>query len=332
MSRVVTLGEIMLRLSTTDAMRLSESTMFAAHYGGGEANVAVSLANYGHEVAFASKVPANPLGTAVKQHLNKYGVDTSLLLMGGTRLGSYYLENGVGLRSSNVVYDRKYSSFSEMTTLEWDLDALFADTEMLLISGITPALSPKWQEMTLALAQAAKARGVTLVMDINYRGKLWSVADCGAFVRQIAPLVDILSAARLDALNFFQVPEKAGAGLAYYYGELQKMYPNIQAFYATTREVINANHNTLMGNFYQEGQLYTSATYDIPYIVDRVGGGDAFTGGVLHGLLSGKSAQAVIDFATLAAAMKHTVHGDSNQFSGAEIEEMLVSGIKEIKR
>ena len=186
--------------------------------------------------------------------------------------------------------------------------------------------------MTLTLAQAAKERGVTVVMDINYRGKLWSVEECGNFVRQIAPLVDILSAARLDSLNFFKVPEQAGAGLDYYYAELQKMYPNIKAFYSTTREVVNANHNTLMGNFYQDGQLYTSVTYDIHYIVDRVGGGDAFTGGVLHGLLSGKTPQELIEFATLASAMKHTVHGDSNQFSAAEIEEMLISGVKEIKR
>lgn len=332
MKKVVTLGEIMLRLSTVAQARMAESTVFAADYGGGEANVAVSLANYGHQAAFAGKVPANPLGQAVKQHLRKYGVDTAFLLEGGERLGTYYLENGVGLRSSNVVYDRKYSSFSMMTALEWNLDALFADTELLLISGITPALSPDWRQMTLALAKEAKERGVTLVMDINYRGKLWSVEECGAFVREIAGLVDILSAGRLDALNFFNVAEQEGAGLTYYYEEIAKLYPNIQTFYSTTREVVNANHNYLMGNLYTDGRLYQSENYDIHDIVDRVGGGDAYTAGILHGLLSGFEMQKTVDFASLASVMKHTVHGDHNQFSAQEIEDLLQNGVKEIKR
>lgn len=332
MKKVVTLGEIMLRLSTVAEARMAESTTFAADYGGGEANVAISLANYGHQVAFASKVPANPLGLAVKQHLHKYGVDTSFLLEGGERLGTYYLENGVGLRSSNVVYDRKYSSFSMMDTLEWELDALFAETEVLLLSGITPALSAVWRQMTLLLAKEAKARGVKVVLDVNYRGKLWSVEACSKFLREIAGLVDILSAGQLDALNFFKVPERAAANLTYYYGEIAKRYPNIQAFYSTTREVVNANHNYLQGNLYVNGRLYQSVNYDIHDIVDRVGGGDAYTAGILHGFLSDFEPQKTVEFAALASAMKHTVHGDHNQFSAQEIEELLQRGVKEIKR
>lgn len=332
MKKVVTLGEIMLRLSTMGEARMAESTVFAADYGGGEANVAISLANYGHQVAFASKVPQNPLGQAVKQHLRKYGVDTRFLLEGGERLGTYYLETGVGLRSSNVVYDRKYSSFSMMAELEWNLTDLFADTELLLLSGITPALSASWRQMTLSLAQAAKERGITVVMDINYRGKLWSVAECGAFVREMANWVDVLSAGRLDALNFFKVPEVDGASLNYYYEEIQKRYPNIKTFYGTTREVINANHNFLLGNLYTDGTLYQSVNYDIQQIVDRVGGGDAYTGGILHGLLTEMSPQATVDFAALASAMKHTFHGDHNQLSAIEIADLLKNGVKEIKR
>lgn len=332
MGRVVALGEIMLRLSTMDATRLAESRTLAANYGGGEANVAISLANYGHLAAFASKVPDNALGLAVKQHLNRYGVATAPLLFGGERLGSYYLENGSGLRSANVIYDRKYSAFSEMKELAWDFDQLFGGAEIFHISGITAALSKEWQEMLLILAQEAQKRGVKVSFDINYRGKLWSVEECGAFVRHIANYVDILSAARLDALNFFQVPEKADADLSYYYQEIQKLYPNIDVLYSTTREVFHANHNALTGNLYYQGKLYHSETHDIQCIVDRVGGGDAFAAGILHGLLNQDTPQKVIDFAALASAMKHTVHGDHNQFSAAEIEELLKSGVKEIKR
>ncbi|MDT2755818.1 sugar kinase [Enterococcus asini] len=332
MKKIVTLGEIMLRLSTTDASRLAENALFAAHYGGGEANVAISLANYGHQVSFASLVPENPLGLAVKQHLQKYGVDCDLLKTGGERLGTYYLETGIGLRSSNVVYDRKYSSFSAAETFPWDFEELLADTEVLLISGITPALSPNWRQWTLELAKAAKACGVKVGLDINYRGKLWSVEACGAFVREIAGYVDYLSAARLDALNFFKVPEQENADLSYYYQEIQARYPNIELFYSTTRKVYNANHNHLIGNLYQKGQLYTSSEYDIAYIVDRVGGGDAYTGGIFHGILSGFTPEKTVEFATLASAMKHTVAGDHNQFSATDIEELLISGVKEIKR
>lgn len=332
MKKVVTLGEIMLRLSTTDASRMAENSLFAAHYGGGEANVAISLANYGHPVSFASLVPENPLGQAVKQHLQKYGVDCSLLKMGGERLGTYYLETGIGLRSSNVVYDRKYSSFASTPELPWNFQELLADTEVLMLSGITAALSADWRQWTLDLAKAAKEQGVKVGLDINYRGKLWSVEECGAFVREVAGYVDYLSAARLDALNFFKVPEKADGDLGYYYQEIQARYPNIQLFYATSREVINANHNRLKGHLYQNGELYTSGEYDIAYIVDRVGGGDAYTGGVLHGILSGFEPQKTVEFATLASAMKHTVAGDHNQFSAEDIEELLRSGVKEIKR
>lgn len=332
MGKVVALGEIMLRLSTMGEARLAESTTLAANYGGGEANVAISLANYGHQAAFASKVPDNALGLAVKQHLNKYAVDTTPLLFGGERLGTYFLETGIGFRSANVIYDRKYSAFSEMKELDWDFDQLFENAEIFHISGITAALSAEWQEMLLTLAQEAQKRNVKVSFDINYRGKLWTVQECGAFVRRIAKYVDILSAARLDALNFFLIPEKAEGDLSYYYQEIQALYPNITVLYSTTREVFHANHNALTGNLYYQGALYRSETHDIQCIVDRVGGGDAFAAGILHGLLNQAEPQKIIDFASLASAMKHTVHGDHNQFSAIEIEELLKSGVKEIKR
>ncbi|WP_086304084.1 MULTISPECIES: sugar kinase [unclassified Enterococcus] len=334
MSKILTLGEVMLRFSTTENMRLSESSQFEANYGGGEANVAISLANYGHNVSFASKVPDNVLGTAVKSHLLKYGVEVSHLLIGGERLGSYYLEVGIGLRASNVVYDRKYSSFAMIEDLEWNLDRLFENVSVFHISGITPALSSEWRLNALMLMREAKARGIAVSLDINYRGKLWTLEDCGNFVREAANYVDYLSAGHLDALNFFNIENKLTTEeeLQYFYSEIVKLYPEIKVIYSTTREIINANHNKLKGNLFLRGKLYYSQEYDIPYIVDRVGGGDAYAGGILHGILTNKKPEAIVEFATVASAMKHTVHGDHNQFSKEEIEEIMKTGVKEIRR
>lgn len=331
MEKILTFGEIMLRLSTIDNARLDESTEFAAHYGGGEANVAVSLANFDHQVGFASKVPDNPLGYAVKKHLNKYGVDTSSLLFGGERLGTYYLEKGAGLRGANVIYDRACSSFSEMQELEWNSIELFEGVNILHISGITPALSAKWQNLMVQLIKKAREYDVKVSLDINYRGKLWSVDECGAFIRKIAHYIDYCSAAKLDALNFFKISEKKDAGLDYYYQAIAESYPNIKVFYSTKRKVFDAQHNQLQGNLYQNGKLYQSKMYDINHIVDRVGGGDAFTAGILHGLIKYDDPKKTIDFATAASILKHTVSGDCNLFTEKEVQDFLdTSG--EIKR
>lgn len=332
MAKILTLGEIMLRLATTNDERLIENNQFAAHFGGGEANVAVSLANFGHRAVFASKVPENGLGAGVGRHLTKYGVDTSQLLTGGERLGTYYLETGVGLRPSSVIYDRKYSSFATMNDLEWDLDSLFSDIELFHISGITPALSEKWQGLLIQLVKEAKNKRIKVSLDINYRGKLWSIEECGEYVRKIVRYVDYCSAGKLDALNFFKIPEKFGADLSYYYSEIQKLYPNIKVLYSTTREVLTSRHNRLQGNLFVEDTMYQSQVVDIPNIVDRVGGGDAFAAGMIHGLLTEMTPQETIDFATTASALKHSVHGDCNQFSEEEVIESIGNASGDVKR
>lgn len=336
MGKVVTLGEIMLRFSTDCGTRIAQTESFTAHYGGGEANVAVSLANYGHQVVFASKVPDNALGEAVKKHLARYDVDTSYLLKGGPRLGSYYLEAGVGERAASVIYDRAGSSFATMTTIEWDTDSLFADCDIFHISGITPALSDAWKKLTLHLIQAAKAAGCLVSFDVNYRGKLWSQAEAGETIREILPYVDYCSAGKLDAQHFLDVPTYNGASeeeeATYYYQAMQKKYPNISVFYSTKRKVHSASANDLIGTLWAEGRYYKSQCHLIDPIVDRVGGGDAFAGGVLHGLLRKEDYQNVISFATAASALKHTVHGDCNQFSQQEVESFLAMGSGKIIR
>lgn len=333
MTRIITLGEIMLRLSTSSGVRLEQSGRFAAHYGGGEANVAISLANYGHDVSFASKVPANDLGKAVTHHLRNYGVDCSLLLSGGPRLGTYYMESGVGERAAKVIYDRAASSFAEIKTNEWS-EAIFKDVALFHVSGITPALSETWRDLTLSLVKRAKKAGCKISFDINYRGKLWTTNEAAAFLKEILPLVDYCSAGKLDAQVFMEIPAYTGQGneLLYYYQQMNQRYPNIELFYSTKREVLSASANTLMGTLWHNGQYAASQEHRIDPIVDRVGGGDAFCAGVLHGILSGYSSQETIDFATAASALKHTIHGDCNQFTEAEVAEFLAAGSGKIIR
>lgn len=336
MGKVVTLGEIMLRLSTTAGTRLAQAEDFSAHYGGGEANVAISLANYGHHAVFASKVPTNELGHAVKKHLNRYGVDTSQLLMGGPRLGTYYLEAGVGERGASVVYDRAGSSFAVMEKLEWTLEELFQNTDIFHLSGITPALSASWRELTVTLLKAAKKAGCKISFDVNYRGKLWTPEEAGKSIRAILPYVDYCSAGSLDAQLFLGIPPYTGESdkeeTIYYYQKMQEPYPNISVFYSTKRTVHSASVNELTGTLWADGAYYESQCHLIDPIIDRVGGGDAFAGGILHGLLMKDSYQKVVDFATAASALKHTVHGDCNQFSQEEVEAFLALGSGKIRR
>lgn len=331
MAKVLTLGEIMLRLSTVES-RLAETSEMQAHYGGGEANVAISLANFGHQAYFASKVPDNALGLAVKRHLNRFGVHTDYLLFGGQRLGIYFLEQGVGIKAANVVYDRAYSSFSQMKENEWERLDLFAGVDLFHLSGITPALSPAWVELLIKLMQEAKSRKVKISFDINFRGKLWSQAQASVALKQILPYVDYLSAGKLDAQYLLGIENAQDLSLEQCYQEMQKLYPNIQVIYSTNRTILSAKHNRLQGTIYAQNQYYESEVIDIPNIIDRVGGGDAYSAGILHGLLSGYSAQETVNFATAASALKHMVYGDCNQFTLEEVQAYLENGSSKINR
>lgn len=334
MGRIVTLGEIMLRLSSQQGIRLSSSTELNAHYGGGEANVAISMANFGHKVTFASKVPDNSLGLAVTQHLKQYGVDTDLLLKGGPRLGTYYMETGVGERAASVIYDRANSSFALMDNNEWGMDALLKDVDLLHISGITPALSENMTELTLEILEETKKRGIKVSFDVNYRAKLWTQKQAGKVIRQILPYVDYCSAGKMDAIHLLGIREYTGNDeeLIYYYQEMSKLFPNIQVFYSTKRHVSSASSNDLQGTLWNGNQYYESNVHHIEPIVDRVGGGDAFASGILHGLLVNDTPQHTVEFATAASALKHTIHGDCNQFSANEVEAFIKNGSGKIIR
>jgi 2-dehydro-3-deoxygluconokinase len=337
MKKIITLGEILLRLSTNVGERLFQSDQIHMHYGGAEANVGISLSYFGYEVHFVSKVPVNPLGIAAEKHLKSLGVHTDFLLKGGERLGTYYLESGVGARSAQVTYDRKYSSFSQLELEELDFNEIFQGASLFHVSGITPALSPNLKLLTLLALQKAKENGVLTSFDFNYRTKLWSQKEAAEAFQQFLPYVDICSCGELDAIYLLDI-EKAderldkGARLQYYYEKIQTRYPSIKYFSSTFREVISASTNSLQGNLYTNGELYQSKVHQIDHIVDRVGGGDAFAAGILFGILERMNPEEIVSFATAASALKHTVHGDCNVFTQDEIKLFATSSPGKIVR
>ncbi|MCQ6279881.1 sugar kinase [Bacillus sp. EB600] len=330
MKKIITFGEIMLRLSTNAGTRLFQADQLAMHYGGAEANVGVSLSHFGHDVYFVSKVPENSLGRAVESTLKAQGVHTNYLIKGGERLGTYYLEAGVGQRSSQVTYDRAHSSFSQLAIDEIDFDEIFSDAKLFHVSGITAALSPSLKELTLSALKKAKEYGVTTSFDFNYRAKLWSQKEASEAIKSMLPYADICSCGELDAIYLLGIDQAdesldKAAQLKYYYSKIQEMYPNISYMSSTFRNVISTSTNTLQGNFYKDGVLYQSKVHQIDHIVDRVGGGDAFAAGILHGIIEKVPPQQLISFATAASVLKHTVAGDFNVFSPEEVAAFIKS-------
>lgn len=339
MAKVLALGEVMCRLSVGDGVRLSDAAAFDARYGGAEANVAISLANYGYDVEFASKVPANPLGDAVVKHLRKCGVGCTHLLRGGARLGTYYLEMGTANRGSMAVYDRAGSSFATMEAGEWDLDDLFAGVDLFHITGICPALSPAWRAATLGLVREAKARGIQVSYDVNFRSKLWTWDECMEAFRDVLPFVDILAASWGDVQSALGLERTAWSedAMVAAYDALVAVHPNVRAVYCTRRQAHSSSSNDLTGYLYtapgngEAGTLVRSATHHVEPIVDRVGGGDAFAGGVLHGILSGMPPADAIEFGVAASVLKHSVFGDANAFTADEVADFMASGA-DVKR
>jgi 2-dehydro-3-deoxygluconokinase len=337
MRKIVTLGEIMLRLSTYTGERLMKANHLTMNYGGAEANVGVSLSHFGYDVYFVSKVPNNPLGTAVERHLKSHSVHTDFLVKGGDRLGTYYLESGVGGRSAQVTYDRKYSSFSNLSLDELDLEDIFQDATLFHVTGITLALSQSLRELVLAALKKAKEAGVKTSFDFNYRSSLWSQREAAAAIKPLLPFIDICFCGELDAIHLLGIEPAEAAlkredRLVYYYKKIQEMYPEMQYMSSTFRTVLSASANKLQGNFYTNGELFQSKEHDIDQIVDRVGGGDAFAAGVLFGVLEGLPAKRTIEFATAASALKHTVHGDCNAFTAEEVSKIVDHGSGKINR
>ncbi|SKC86325.1 sugar kinase [Maledivibacter halophilus] len=329
MKKVVTMGEIMLRLSTPRYERFIQADSFDVVYGGGEANVAVSLANYGLDSHFVSKLPENPIGDSAVNHLRRFGVNTDYIARGGDRVGIYYLETGASMRPSKVVYDRANSSISEADIKDFDFDEIFKDAEWFHFSGITPALSEKATLLTEEALKAAKKHGVTVSVDLNYRKKLWTPQRAKEVMTNLMKYVDVCIGNEEDAekvLGFKPGNTDVTTGeleLEGYKSIFKQMKETFDFKYVVTtlRESYSASDNGWSALIYDGNEFYHSKKYDVR-IVDRVGGGDSFAGGLIYSLISGKDYKDALEFAVAASALKHTIHGDFNLVSVDEVEAL----------
>lgn len=327
--KVVTFGEIMLRLAPEGYSRFVQAEAFGATYGGGEANVAVSLANYGLDARYVTKIPAHEIGQAAVDSLRRFGVDTSKIVRGGKRVGIYFLEKGASQRASKVIYDRAGSAIAEATTADFDWSAIFEGACWFHFTGITPALGDNVAEICLAACKEAKQRGLTVSCDLNYRKNLWSREKSGKVMTGLMPYVDVCIANEEDAKDVFGIAAEdsditngklSHEGYKTVAKQLSEKF-GFEKVAITLRGSISANDNRWAGMLYDQGEFYFSKEYNI-HIVDRVGGGDSFGGGLIYAVMSGKSPQDALEFAVAASCLKHTIEGDFNQVSKDEVEKL----------
>ena len=329
MKRVITFGEIMLRLNPQGNYRFSQARLFEASYAGGEANVAVSLANYGMDAAFVTKVPAHEIGQNAVNALRCYGVDTKHMVRGGKRLGTYYVEKGASQRASKVIYDREYSAIALASREDFNWDEIFEGADWFHWTGITPALGGELPQICIEACKAAKERGITISCDLNYRKKLWTQQQANEVMSQLMQYVDVCIANEEDAKDVFGIAAEGtdiDAGKLNHDGYISVAQQICQRFGCkkvaiTLRGSISASDNDWAAMLYSNGQAYFSPTYRI-HIVDRVGGGDSFGGGLIYSLLVGKEPQAAINFAVAASCLKHTIENDLNLVSVSEVEAL----------
>ncbi len=327
--RVVTFGELMLRLAPENYLRFVQSDRLEATFGGAEANVAVSLANFGVDASFVSKLPTHEIGQSAVNSLRKFGVDTSCVVRGGDRVGIYYCEKGASQRPSKVIYDRSGSSIATAADTDFDWDKILDEADWFHFTGITPALSDSLANITLQAVQCAKNKGITVSCDLNFRKKLWSREKANATMSKLCEYVDICIANEEDAKDVFSIEacdtdiqsgklnEKGYESVA---RQLSERF-GFRAVAITLRESISANDNNWSGMLYMDKKPYFSKKYAM-HIVDRVGGGDSFGAGLIYALSNGFDAQRAIEFAVASSCLKHTVEGDYNMVSVDEVNAL----------
>lgn len=335
MQKVITFGEIMLRLSPPGFLRFSQTNNFDAIYGGGESNVAVSLSNFGVPSQFVTRLPDNDIGECAMMELRKRGVDTSQIIYGGERLGIYFLETGAVSRGSKVIYDRAHSAMSTIQTGMVDWEQVFKGATWFHWTGITPALSQGAADVCKEAIEAAGEMGVTVSTDLNYRAKLWKYGkEPGEVMPDLVKGCDVILGNEEDAEKHFGIhPEsvdvtQGGTVESEAYRsvceKLMERFPKAQKIITTLRGSISASHNTWSGVLYNGDEFLEAPSYDITHIVDRVGGGDSFMAGLIYGLLtfSGDD-QKALNFAVAASCLKHTIYGDANQVKVEEVEKLM---------
>ena len=332
--KVVTFGEIMLRLATPGYLRFNQTDSFNATFGGGEANVAVSLANYGIPVDFVTRLPKNDIARSCVMDLKKYGVNTENIVYGGDRVGIYFLETGAVSRGSKVVYDRAHSAISEIQPGMVDWDKVFENAEWFHWTGITPAISQGAADACLEAIQKANEKGVTVSCDLNYRKNLWKYGkSCGEVMPALVAGTDVVLGNEEDAAMALGIhPEGVDVTAGHVEGaayesvskQIMEKFTRVKKVITTLRGSKNANHNSWAGVLWNGETLFESPQYQITHIVDRVGGGDSFMGGLVYGLLTyPEDDQKALNFAVAASCLKHTIYGDFNQVTVDEVEKLM---------
>lgn len=335
MKKVVTFGEIMLRLTPPGFQRFSQAGSFDVVYGGGESNVAVSLANYGIPVDFVTRIPNNDIGDCALMEMRKRGVGTDHMIRGGERLGIYFLEMGAVSRGSKVIYDRAHSGMATIQAGMIDWEQVFDGAQWFHWTGITPAISQGAADACLEAVQMANKLGIPVSTDLNYRKNLWKYGKKpGEIMPDLVAGCDVILGNEEDAEKHFDIhPEgvdvtqgdsvdaKAYISVCQ---QLMQKFPRCKKVIVTLRGSISASHNTWAGVLYDGKTLFESPTYQITHIVDRVGGGDSFMGGLIYGLLTyGDDSQRALNFAVAASCLKHTIYGDANLVTVDEVEKLM---------
>ena len=331
MSKIVTFGEVMLRLSPTGYNRLFQNDNLQATFGGAELNVAVSLAEFGEDVVYVTKVPDNQIGDGAISNIKSFGVDTSAIVRGGSRLGIFFLEKGVNLRPSVCIYDRNNSSIQQSDVADFDWDEIFDGAKWFHFTGITPALGENLVDICLKACEKAKEKGLTISCDLNYRSKLWNQGTAAKTMKKFCPYIDLCIANEEDAQNYFGLSSE---NTDVYSGKLNKDGYEIIAkelvekygfkyMAFTLRTSISASVNKWAGMLYDGNNCYFSKEYHIDHIVDRVGGGDSFGAGLIYSMINNYGAQEAIEFAVAASALKHSIEGDFNRVTVKEINNVL---------
>lgn len=332
--KILGFGEIMLRLTPPNNQKIIQANSFEAVYSGGEANVIASLAILGHDTKFITKLPNNYLGKKVISKFRGYNVDVNDVILGDGRLGVYYSEIGHGLRSTEVIYDRKYSAISMAEKDEFNIKNMLNGIGLVHLSGITPALSKNLKELIIDIVKECKKQGILISYDSNYRSKLWSIDEAKEVLEEILPYIDFAFLGYLDMINILKFDNNNlpfEENLEYNYKKLFEKYPNLKYSASTKRTVNSINNNTLQGYLFNGNELFKSNSYTFD-ILDRVGGGDAFTAGILHGILSDMKNERIIEFGTCASALKHSIIGDINIIDEDTINSFIDDGLCNVKR
>ena len=333
--KVAGFGEIMLRLSTDVGKMILQSDRFNVNYGGGEANVLISLSHFGIDTKMITSVSNDDIGKSILRYLRSYDIDTEFVTLSDHRTGIYYLQVGSGIRSSKVIYDRDNSAFCNMKVGDIDIAKALEDVDVFYFSGITLALSNDLRELLMQMLAYCKEHNIMVSYDSNYRAKLWALEEAREATLKVLPYVDILSAGILDAENILLMNcelEDNHEKLKYYYDEITKTYPNIKHIFSSHRDIESSSVNKLQCNYYTDGILYLSNKINIDSIVDRVGGGDALSAGIIYSIINNKDPKYVCEFATCASALKHSILGDANLVELSDVERLMYEGVGKIAR